>query len=48
MALASFRNKRLEELFIGGATRRIDKRLYRRLLLVLDVLNRAEGLTTTG
>jgi proteic killer suppression protein len=45
MALASFRNKHLEELFIGGATRRIDKRLYRRLLLVLDVLNRAEGLS---
>lgn len=29
---------------MDGATRRIDKRLHRRLLLILDVMNRAESL----
>jgi proteic killer suppression protein len=44
MAIASFRSKPLEELFVDGATRRIDKRLHRKLLQILDVMNRAEGL----
>lgn len=42
MAIASFRSKPLGDLFMDGATRRIDKRLHRRLLLILDVMNRAE------
>jgi proteic killer suppression protein len=43
MAIASFRSKPLGDRFMNGATRRIDKRLHRRLLLILDV-NRAESL----
>lgn len=44
MAIASFRSKPLGDLFMNGATRRIDKRLHRRRLLILDVMNRAESL----
>jgi toxin HigB-1 len=44
MAIASFRSKPLGDLFRNGATRRIDKRLHRRRLLILDVMNRAESL----
>lgn len=44
MALASFRSRPLEDLWVNGTSRRIDRRLHRRLLLILDVLNRAQGL----
>ena len=36
MAIASFRSKPLGGLFMNGATRRIDKRLHRRLLMMLE------------
>ena len=44
MALATFRRKHLEELFVDGTTRRIDKRLHRKITMILDVMNRAESL----
>jgi proteic killer suppression protein len=45
MPIVSFRSKPLEELFTDGTTRRIDKRLHRKLVLMLDVMNRAKSLT---
>jgi addiction module HigA family antidote len=44
MAIRTFRSKPLEALFRDGATQRIDRRLHRKLLLILDVINRAETL----
>jgi toxin HigB-1 len=44
MAIASFRSKPLEELFVDGVTRRIDRRLHHKLTMILDVMHRAESL----
>jgi proteic killer suppression protein len=36
-----FRNKGLKELFEDGRTRRIDKRMHKRICIILDALDRA-------
>jgi proteic killer suppression protein len=45
MPIVSFRSQPLEQLFTVGTTRRIDRRLHKKLVLMLDVLNRAEALS---
>jgi len=43
MAIHSFRNKGLEELFVDGRTRRIGREYHSRLILLLDALDGATG-----
>lgn len=39
MAIGSFRDKRLEEFYVSGSSRRIGRNFHRRLKMLLDVLD---------
>jgi len=41
--IVNFRNKGLEDLFIEGASKKINKRYYKAALMILDHLNMAIG-----
>lgn len=43
MSIGNFRHKGLEELFVHGATKRIDRRHHKVALLILDLLDRMAG-----
>lgn len=41
--IVEFRDSNLEDLFVNGSSSKIDKKLHRNILLILDHLNGASG-----